>query len=300
MNLSIATDFNGSTGSPKESLRAIAEAGFTHLHWCHHWCTDFLYSRYEIAQIRSWLREFGLKLLDIHGSQGQEKLWYAEEEYRRRSGVELVLNRAHMLRELDGEGVLMMHIPFTPLHAEEKRRAETRKAFAALCRSIDEMASELDRLQVVIAVENMADDSFDTIRELMDRYPADLLGITYDSGHGNFNESLGVGFMEPLKNRLRALHLHDNDSSGDQHQPPFYGNIDWDKLAALIAESSYGAAPVSFEMSMRNTPFFDPELRGPQGPENVKKFLADAYRRCEKFARMVEDKRKNKPKQTQQ
>ena len=56
--------------SPEKYLRLIGEAGFTHLHWCHQWNTDYLYSTYEIAQCKKWLQEYGLKLLDIHGSMG--------------------------------------------------------------------------------------------------------------------------------------------------------------------------------------------------------------------------------------
>ena len=82
--LAINTDFLRGTLSPEPYLRAIAEAGFTHLHWCHQWCTDFLYSRHEIAQYKAWLKELGLQLLDIHGSAGGEKCWFATEEYRRR------------------------------------------------------------------------------------------------------------------------------------------------------------------------------------------------------------------------
>ncbi len=37
--LAVATDFNGSGGDPEPALRRIAEAGFTHLHWCHQWNT---------------------------------------------------------------------------------------------------------------------------------------------------------------------------------------------------------------------------------------------------------------------
>ena len=37
MDIAVNTDFLGGTGSPKERLKAIAEAGFTHLHWCHQW-----------------------------------------------------------------------------------------------------------------------------------------------------------------------------------------------------------------------------------------------------------------------
>lgn len=39
--------------------------------------------------------------------------------------------------------------------------------------------------------------------------------------------------------RLKAVHLHDNDGIDDWHALPFSGNIDWCGVAAKLAESSY-------------------------------------------------------------
>lgn len=69
MALAVNTDFLSSTGSPEVHLKAIAEAGFTHLHWCHQWDTDFLYSRSEWEQYARCFHVSDLKLLNIHGSQ---------------------------------------------------------------------------------------------------------------------------------------------------------------------------------------------------------------------------------------
>ena len=102
MDIALNTDFLTSRLSPEKYLRLTSEAGFTHLHWCHQWNTDYLYSASEIDQYKKWLKQYGLKLLDIHGSMGQEKLWYSTEEYQRKAGVELVLNRIIMLDELEG------------------------------------------------------------------------------------------------------------------------------------------------------------------------------------------------------
>lgn len=41
----------------KNKLREIAEAGFTHIHWCFDWDGDYLYARSEMEQIRSWMDE---------------------------------------------------------------------------------------------------------------------------------------------------------------------------------------------------------------------------------------------------
>ncbi len=287
MQIAIATDFLASTGSPQPWLKAIAETGFTHLHWCHQWCTDYMYGKYELAQIKSWLKEYGLTLLDIHGSQGMEKYYCSTEEYIRNEGVTLVRNRIEMLSELEGTGTLMMHIPcrqqkFAPSPALGQQ-------VDALKRSLDELTPCLEKNHVLIAVENMWTDTFEIIREILNEYPPHLVGLCYDSGHANDPALYGMDHLYDLRNRLQALHLHDNDGTGDQHQPPFYGNVDWERLAGIIADSSY-TRPVSFEMSMRNTPFFDTEAKE-QTPEAVREFLNDAYSRCSKFVRMVEEKR---------
>ena len=75
MQLSMTTDFVRDKGNPEPYLRRIADAGFSHVHWCHQWNTDFLYSRPEIEQIRAWLAGCGLQTLDLHASAGVEKNW---------------------------------------------------------------------------------------------------------------------------------------------------------------------------------------------------------------------------------
>ena len=69
-------DFFNGIGNPKPYLRKIADAGFTHLHWCHHWRSDFFYEEPEMAEIGKQLDEYGLQIADIHGSEGIEKFWY--------------------------------------------------------------------------------------------------------------------------------------------------------------------------------------------------------------------------------
>ena len=91
-DLAANTDFQGSHGDPALALRILAEAGFRYLHWCHEWNSDHLYSDREIAEIAGVLKETGLRLLDIHGSDGAAhgfiSCWYAENETFRKAGVE--------------------------------------------------------------------------------------------------------------------------------------------------------------------------------------------------------------------
>ena len=290
MDIAIGTSILCDTGSPETYLRLIAEAGFTHLHWGHQWDTDFLYSSFEIAQCRKWLRTYGLKLLDIHGSEGVEKQWFSPEEYRRRSGVELVINRVVMLHELEGPGCVMMHLP--PNRAIKSTPEDERLLPArveALRRSLDEIVPALEKYDARLAVENRRNDSFRVIAEVMAEYPAERIGITLDTGHANIDEARGLDRMEKFKDRLLALHLNDNDGAGDLHQPPFYGTLDWERVARLVATSAYAGRPASFELIMRHTPFFVPDVPLAGQPEkNLKDFLADAYDRCLRAAEMIE------------
>jgi sugar phosphate isomerase/epimerase len=241
MTLSVTTDYVTSTGNPGPYLKGIADAGFSHIHWCHQWNTDFLYSRWEIDQIAGWLENCGLQLLDLHASVGPEKTWSSTLEYERKSGVELVANRIDMAARLDCE-VIIMHTPGEP---DDPAAKET--YLDPLRRSLDELEPIAREKKVRIAVEN---GDFRTLRRLFDTYPPDYLGLCYDSGHGNMIPD-GLDHLDSLKDRLISVHLHDNDGEGDQHNLLFTGTVDWSRLAAIMASSGYEKC-ASMEVVMRN------------------------------------------------
>ena len=303
MDLAFASNFMESSGSPVFQLKMIAEAGFTHVHWCHHWNTDFLYGKYEIEQCRKWLKDIGLILTDIHGSEGKEKSWYSPVEYQRKAGVELVLNRIQMLDALGGSGVVVMHIPWYRTVTTQEQRPPIDACYDAVCRSLDELMPYCEKYNCPIAVENTVCDTFETIAGILSRYPEKLVGLTYDSGHGNGEDRWtydpprpgdGLDQLEKWKHRLKAMHLHDNDGTSDYHRELFAGNIDWQRLAKLIAESTYfepgrdgSLRPISLEVLMPNTPFYDKTLKEQPEPK-VREFLSDSFKRGQKFAEMVQ------------
>ncbi|MEM7032364.1 MAG: sugar phosphate isomerase/epimerase family protein [Chloroflexota bacterium] len=267
--LSITTDFSKDKGNPEPYLRQIAEAGFSHIHWCHHWNTDFLYADSEINQIQSWLKEYGLALQDLHASEGMEKYWLSEQEYARLAGVELVKNRIAMTARLGGD-VVVMHVPNQPDPLDLKEQFWSR-----LEQSLDALEPFARQHQVRIAIENLI-TNFDTLDELLRKYNADFLGICYDSGHANINGDR-MERLNAVKDRLICLHLHDNDGRGDQHKPLFTGTVNWPRLSEIIATSSYDKV-VSMEVSIHNSGITDEKL-----------FLGTAYDTGTTFARMIED-----------
>ena len=306
MDIAFASNFITSVGDPTGQLKAIAEAGFRHVHWCHHWNSDFQYCRDEIIQIGKWLKEFGLTLTDIHGSAGSEKDWSSPEEYQRKAGVELVLNRILMLDALGGSGVVVMHIPWYRTVTTPEQRRVIDACYAAVQKSIEELLPYCEKYNVCIAVENTVCDTFETISGLLNQFPEKYVGLTYDSGHGNGHDRWtydpprpgdGLDQLEKWKHRLKAMHLHDNDSSSDAHRELFSGTIDWARLAKIIGTSSYfepgrdgSVRPISLEVLMQNTPYYDKNLQH-QPVEKIREFLADSYERAQKFALMVQAER---------
>lgn len=262
MELSVTTDYAKATGDPSPYLRRIADAGFSHIHWCHHWNTDFLYSKCEIEQIRKWLTDYGLQLLDLHGSVGPEKNWASPREYERLAGVELVRNRIEMTARLEGD-VTILHVPGEP-------------GSDPLRKSLDELEVLARERGILIAIEN---GNFNVIQEILSEYGRDYLGLCYDAGHGNMEEK-GLDHLESLKTRLVSVHLHDNDGAGDQHNPLFSGTVDWPGLARIIAGSAYTKC-VSMEVTMANS-----------GIEDEVVFLKHAFEAGTRFSRMIDEQRK--------
>jgi sugar phosphate isomerase/epimerase len=239
MEISINTDYQKNSGNPSPILKRIADAGFTHIHWCHHWNTDFIYLTCEIEQIRKLLKEYGLQLLDLHGSKGIEKDWASPKEYEREAGVELVKNRIDMTAMLKAD-VVVMHHPVDPL-------------FDSLRKSLSDLIRYAKERNVRIAIEN---GNFQTVKQLLTEFDPDFLGFCYDSGHANIDET-AFSHLDAMKNRLIAIHLNDNDGkTSSQHRLPFSGTVDWKRLAFLIARSSYRKC-MSLELNMNNSGIMD-------------------------------------------
>jgi sugar phosphate isomerase/epimerase len=248
--ISITSDYFQSTGDPEPYLRRIAEAGFTHVHWCHHWFSDFLYSLHEVAQIAHWMDEFGLAVLNIHASAGQEKIWGDLREYIRLSGIELVQNRIEMAATLNSDTVIL-HVPYPP-----EGQGTPDSEFAGQCyRSMDVLTAFARARSVRIALENMSWDNYLLIDAMLSRYSPDVLGFCFDCGHANMGPN-GLGELEQRKGRLIAVHLHDNDGKNDQHKIPFTGTIDWEHLMRIMAVSPYDAG-INLEVVIGESGFSD-------------------------------------------
>jgi len=83
---------------------------------------------------------------------------------------------------------------------------------------------------VTIIYESVATpkDNKENIRKILDLNP--LLDFHADIGHLNLSGRNPIEYLTTFKDRLRHVHLHDNDGLRDLHLPMGTGIIDWDAL----------------------------------------------------------------------
>ncbi|MDR2687895.1 MAG: sugar phosphate isomerase/epimerase [Oscillospiraceae bacterium] len=135
------------------------------------------------------------------------------------------------------------------------------------------MVGRAEELGVNIAIENQcAPEKTERAIEILERFDSPALGMCYDSGHANVHTSLGRGveMLSRFGRRLTALHLHDNDRTGDQHLLPFDGTVDWPALMGKIAASGY-RGPTTLEAGSGY-----PQLA-------TEEYLARAYERAKRL-----------------
>lgn len=80
-----------------------------------------------------------------------------------------------------------------------------------------------------------------------------------DTGHMFINSIEPAEAVRKLGNRLKLLHVHDNDGSHDLHAAPATGKIDWTDFARALGETGYDGA-MCLETSFKPAGKIAPEL----------------------------------------
>lgn len=100
------------------------------------------------------------------------------------------------------------------------------------------------------------------IDRMNDKYHAEVLGFCFDTGHANLVGIDFESFITTLGDRLKVLHIHDNDGVADLHQIPFTftktrenkPSTDWDGFIRGLRSIGYGRE-LSFETAPVLTTF---------------------------------------------
>lgn len=103
-------------------------------------------------------------------------------------------------------------------------------------RFLDSLAPMAKELGVTICIENLYDGigghlvegpgcdakkAAERIDRMNEKHRAEVLGFCFDTGHANIVGLDFERFLTTLGDRLKVLHIHDNDGARDLHQIPF-------------------------------------------------------------------------------
>ena len=124
----------------------------------------------------------------------------------------------------------------------------------AVTRSLDYLIPIAEKYGVRMNLENLPYHcnypyrSMKELRLLVDKYPANQLGLILDTGHVGV---MGNEIVEEIKSagdRLKGTHLHDvnGNQDGDDHKGPNRGVLKWDDMLETLIEINY-SGPYTFE-----------------------------------------------------
>ena len=148
------------------------------------------------------------------------------------------------------------------LGSEELEWAETQ-------RFIEYIAPMAKELGVTVCIENLYDGMgghlvegpccnvhkvVERIDRINEKYGAGVLGFCFDTGHANLVGIDFEKFITTLGDRLKVLHIHDNDGVADLHQIPYTfaktrenkASTDWDGFIRGLRKIKYDKV-LSFE-----------------------------------------------------
>ncbi|MBI4757948.1 MAG: sugar phosphate isomerase/epimerase [Chloroflexi bacterium] len=191
-----------------------------------------------VKALRTWGEERGWTYF-IHTPVGKIKLGSIDPIVRQTSLQEV--KRAIDLAA--GLGARLITVHSTPCNDHERdsdpemERLE-REALSEICAGAAHHG-------VTIALENMPPGSifphrysdFSGLLALLKEIAP--LGITLDVGHANLAQISLPDMVHQLSHRIRHIHIHDNDGSGDQHLPVGQGAVDWIGFMKALAQIDY-------------------------------------------------------------
>ncbi len=91
-----------------------------------------------------------------------------------------------------------------------------------------------------LAIENIYEESPDTLVQLVDGIDSDFFGHCFDAGHWHlFGRRPMDEWLRSVSSRLLHLHLHDNHGRADEHLPVGDGTIDFSPLQKHLRMISF-------------------------------------------------------------
>lgn len=212
-----------------ETVDAIKKAGFRNVF------VQWYDSPWEISQEEqlAYIGNAGLNVIFAHlGYQNINDIWREDE-----AGDRLVERYMNDIANCRKNG-----IPMVVIHVSSKSKAPAygETGIGRLKR----LAGYAESMNMKIAFENNKIKGYPDY--VLENLTGANVGLCFDVGHwhAHFNDELD---FEKFRNRIFAVHLHDNFGKDDEHLMPFDGTVDWHYAMSKIADCGYDG-PITLEI----------------------------------------------------
>jgi sugar phosphate isomerase/epimerase len=231
----------------------------------------------QLQELAHWFRDSDLTLHSLH-------LPMYDDEYWGRSGPHATLNIADQtkttrIRTVDEikralEIAELIPLKYAVQHLGSPEQEFSDWAVDTAFISLDELRSFGRQRKVEILLENIPNGLSTAERLHYFQGVTHLdLGYVFDTGHANLGAGVEREF-EIMKDRIRSLHVHDNDGKQDQHLFPMVaegGTVDWKRTMQLL-RSRQDQYPLLLELK---------EVPGMQHPLEQVKLVFERLEACE-------------------
>ncbi len=194
------------------------------------------------------MAEHGIRVASVHAPlypdvrTYRKDRWYSlssPDEAHRAESVEAAARAAGWLAR-NGGGTAVVHTSFPEAQWYPHR-------WGAFLSSMNELLDGVPS-GVRFAVENTPVDSgrVSVILDIVDRYPADRVGVCLDLGHAHIKED-AISAVRAAGPRLIHVHASDNHGEKDEHLVPGEGTIPWRAVAKELRETGFNG-PFTVEL----------------------------------------------------
>ncbi len=218
-------------------------------------------SKAEIRALASALSAHRLALASIHAPTSRDL------SATREGGAPLSICEVERVRRIDAMDELKRAVdvaedlPFARmvLHMGGSRESADPKKRDAAFSSLEHLILHARHAGVTITVENttseMGQPSY--LRRFVDETRLNGLRFNFDIGHAFLPDDTGAiakeerisRAMEPMRDLIAAMHLHDNHGEKDEHLRPYEGGIDWNSAIPLLKTvPESGSLPITLEL----------------------------------------------------
>lgn len=192
-----------------------------------------------LYEIKRKLEASGLFVNQIHGPWRWPINDSTEDDRAERFGK---MTKALVIAKHLGAKYMALH-PLMPFGQDSMEKSE--EIYNINVKFFSALANVAKSLGVIICLENLPFKSFpisrtEDILTLIERIDHPNIKMCFDTGHAHIlGEHLSDSIRLIGKDRLRILHIHDNNGVDDAHLHPYDGTIDWSDVAEGLYDIGY-------------------------------------------------------------